>query len=134
MNKDLSIIVTGSKGQLGYDCVRILKQRGYNHVFGIDINDVDLTDESAVNKFFDSHKPDVVMHNAAWTAVDKAEQFPEEVRKANVLASSYIANACKKYHAKMFLISTDKELNSMKLMIQKVDYQFTERVNQTLKT
>lgn len=107
MNKELSIIVTGSKGQLGYDCVRILKERGYNHVLGIDINDVDLTDEDAVNKFFDAHKPDVVMHNAAWTAVDKAEQFPEEVRKANVLASSYVAKACKKHNAKMIFVSTD---------------------------
>ena len=56
MNKELSIIVTGSKGQLGYDCVKILKERGYNHVFGIDINDVDLTDEEAVNQFFDNAK------------------------------------------------------------------------------
>ena len=121
MNKDLSIIVTGSKGQLGYDCVRILKQRGYNHVFGIDINDVDLTDEEAVNKFFDAHKPDVVMHNAAWTAVDKAEQFPEEVYKVNVLASSYIAKACKKNHAKMFLISTDYVFNGQGTNFHEVD-------------
>ena len=121
MNKELSIIVTGSKGQLGYDCVRILKERGYNHVLGIDINDVDLTDEEAVNKFFDTHKPDVVMHNAAWTAVDKAEQFPEEVHRVNVLATSYIANACKKYNAKMIFVSTDYVFNGQGNQFYEVD-------------
>lgn len=121
MNKELSIIVTGSKGQLGYDCVRVLKERGYNHVLGIDINDVDLTDEEAVNKFFDTHKPDVVMHNAAWTAVDKAEQFPEEVRKINVLATSYIANACEKYNAKMIFVSTDYVFNGQGNQFYEVD-------------
>ena len=107
MNKELNIIVTGSKGQLGYDCVRILKSRGYEHVFGIDIQDVDLTDEEAVNNFLSLHHPDVIMHNAAWTAVDKAEQYPDEVYKVNVLASTYLAKGAKKYGAKMFLISTD---------------------------
>ena len=121
MNKELSIIVTGSKGQLGYDCVRVLKGRGYNHVLGIDIDDVDLTDEEAVNKFFAAHKPDVVMHNAAWTAVDKAEQFPEEVRKVNVLATSYIARACKKYHAKMLFVSTDYVFNGQGNQFYEVD-------------
>ena len=121
MNKELSIIVTGSKGQLGYDCVKILKERGYNHVFDIDINDVDLTDEEAVNQFFDTHKPDVVMHNAAWTAVDKAEQFPEEVRKVNVLATSYIAKVCKKYNAKLFFISTDYVFNGQGNKFYEVD-------------
>ena len=121
MNKELSIIVTGSKGQLGYDCVRVLKERGYNHVLGIDIDDVDLTDEEAVNKFFAIHKPDVVMHNAAWTAVDKAEQFPEEVRKVNVLATSYIAKACKKYRAKMFFVSTDYVFNGQGNKFYEVD-------------
>ena len=121
MNKELSIIVTGSKGQLGYDCVRVLKERGYNHVLGIDIDDVDLTDEEAVNKFFAAHKPDVVMHNAAWTAVDKAEQFPEEVRKVNVLATSYIARACKKYHAKMLFVSTDYVFNGQGNQFYEVD-------------
>ena len=121
MNKELSIIVTGSKGQLGYDCVRVLKERGYNRVLGIDIDDVDLTDEEAVNKFFAIHKPDVVMHNAAWTAVDKAEQFPEEVRKVNVLATSYIAKACKKYRAKMFFVSTDYVFNGQGNKFYEVD-------------
>lgn len=121
MNKDLRIIVTGCKGQLGYDCVRELNRRGYNHVFGIDIDDVDLTNKEAVDKYFDEHHPDVVMHNAAWTAVDKAEQFPDEVYKVNVLASSYIAEACKRNHAKMFFISTDYVFDGTGTSFHEVD-------------
>lgn len=107
MSKDMRILVTGVKGQLGYDCVRELKERGYTNVKGIDIEDLDITDESAVHKFITEYNPDVVMHNAAWTAVDKAEQMPEKVYQVNALGPKYIAEACKKVNAKMVYISTD---------------------------
>lgn len=107
MSKDLRILVTGVKGQLGYDCVRELKERGYINVKGIDIEDLDITDESAVHKFITEYNPDVVMHNAAWTAVDKAEQMPEKVYQVNALGPKYIAEACKEVNAKMVYISTD---------------------------
>ena len=107
MSKDLRILVTGVNGQLGYDCVRELKERGYTNVKGIDIEDLDITDESAVHKYITEYNPDVVMHNAAWTAVDKAEQMPEKVYQVNALGSKYIAEACKKINAKMVYISTD---------------------------
>ena len=107
MNKDLKILVTGVKGQLGFDCVRILKERGYQNVLGIDIEDLDITDEVAVDKYISHYHPDVIMHNAAWTAVDKAEQMPELVYKVNALGPKYIANAAKKVGAKLFYISTD---------------------------
>ena len=64
MNKDLRIIVTGVKGQLGYDCVRELKERGYKNVLGVDIDELDITDEVAVHKLVNEYKPDVFMHNA----------------------------------------------------------------------
>ena len=67
MNKDLKILVTGVKGQLGYDCVRILKDKGYQNVLGIDKEELDITDEKAVWAFILDYKPDVIMHNAAWT-------------------------------------------------------------------
>ena len=73
MNKDMKILVTGVKGQLGYDCVRELRKRGYTNVLGIDKETLDITDEEKVLSFIKEYKPDVVMHNAAWTAVDKAE-------------------------------------------------------------
>ena len=107
MNKDLKILVTGVKGQLGFDCVRILKERGYCRVLGIDKDELDITDEEAVNRFVLEYKPDVIMHNAAWTAVDKAEEMPELVYKVNALGPKYIANAANKVGAKMFYISTD---------------------------
>lgn len=107
MNKDLKILVTGVKGQLGFDCVRILKERGYRKVLGIDKDELDITDEEAVNRFVLETKPDVIMHNAAWTAVDKAEEMPDLVYKVNALGPKYIANAANKVGAKMFYISTD---------------------------
>lgn len=107
MNKDLKILVTGVKGQLGFDCVRILKERGYRNVLGIDKDELDITDEEAVNRFVLEYKPDVIMHNAAWTAVDKAEEMPDLVYKVNALGPKYIAAAANKVGAKMFYISTD---------------------------
>jgi dTDP-4-dehydrorhamnose reductase len=99
--------VTGVKGQLGFDCVRELTERGYKKVLGIDKDELDITDEKAVDKFITDYQPDVVMHNAAWTAVDKAEQMPDAVYKVNALGPKYIAEACKKVGAVMFYISTD---------------------------
>ena len=107
MSIDSRILVTGVKGQLGYDCVRELGERGYTNVRGIDIDDLDLTKEEDVKKYICEYKPDVVMHNAAWTAVDKAEEMPEKVYEVNALAPKYIAEACKMVGAKMIQISTD---------------------------
>ena len=107
ITKESKILVTGVKGQLGYDCVRELKERGYQYVLGIDKEELDITDEKSVQDYILSYKPDVVMHNAAWTAVDKAEQMPDAVYAVNALGPKYIAEACKKISATMFYISTD---------------------------
>ena len=111
MDKNVRIIVTGVKGQLGYDCLRRLSEDGFTNVLGIDIDDLDITDETAVNELILKEKPKVVIHNAAWTAVDKAEQFEEQVYKVNALGPKYIAEACKKVDAKMVYISTDYVFN-----------------------
>lgn len=107
ITKDSRILVTGYKGQLGYDSVRELKERGYQNVLGIDKDELDITDEGKVHDFILGYKPDVVMHNAAWTAVDKAEEMPDAVYKVNALGPKYIAEACKEAGALMFYISTD---------------------------
>ena len=107
ISKDSRILVTGVKGQLGYDCLRELHERGYHNVRGIDIEDLDITNEKAVHDFIKEYRPDVVMHNAAWTAVDKAEEMPEAVYKVNSLGPKYIAEACKEVDATMIYISTD---------------------------
>ncbi len=111
MDKNAKIIVTGVKGQLGYDCLRRLNEEGFTNVLGIDIEDLDITDEKAVNELILKEKPVVFIHNAAWTAVDKAEQNEELVYKVNALGPKYIAEACQKVDAKMIYISTDYVFN-----------------------
>lgn len=111
MNLNLKILVTGVKGQLGYDCVRELTKRGYKNVLGIDKDELDITDKDKVIEFIKDYKPDIVMHNAAWTAVDKAEQFKDLVYKVNSDGPKYIALACKEVGAKMIYISTDYVFN-----------------------
>lgn len=113
LNKCAKILVTGAKGQLGYDCVRELKERGYQNVSGIDIDELDLTNEIRVMDYITRFEPEVVMHNAAWTAVDKAEEMPERVYEVNALAPKYIARACKIVGAKMVYISTDYVFNGL---------------------
>ena len=107
MNKNSKILVTGVKGQLGFDVIRELKEKGYCNILGIDKDELDITDEEAVNNFILNYKPEFVFHNAAWTAVDKAEEMREAVYKVNALGPKYIAEACKKVNAKMMYISTD---------------------------
>ena len=107
ITKESKILVTGVKGQLGFDCVRELKERGYKNVLGIDREELDITDQEAVHKFITDYRPEVVMHNAAWTAVDKAEECPDVVYAVNALGPKYIAEACKEVGAKMIQVSTD---------------------------
>ena len=111
MNKYLRILVTGVKGQLGYECVRELKERGYVSILGIDIEDLDITNQEAVDKFIDNYRPDVVIHPAGWTAVDKAEEFPEKVYKVNAEGTKFLALAAKRNDAKFVFISTDYVFN-----------------------
>lgn len=103
----MRILVTGVKGQLGFDCLRELSSRGYEDVLGIDIEQLDITDEKAVAAFIASYRPDVIMHNAAWTAVDKAEQFADKVYAVNALGPKYLAHEAAKIGAKIVYISTD---------------------------
>ncbi len=103
----MKILVTGVKGQLGYDCIKELTKRGYTDILGIDIEDLDITDKTKVLEYIKSYKPDVVMHNAAYTAVDKAELNYDDCYKVNTLGTKYIAEACKEIGAKMVYISTD---------------------------
>lgn len=103
----MRILVTGVAGQLGYDICRELNERGYTDVLGIDRNELDITNEKAVNSFIKNYNPDVIMHNAAWTAVDKAEEMEEACYAVNVLGTKYIAEAAQEIGAKMVYISTD---------------------------
>lgn len=102
----MTVLVTGSKGQLGYDVVNELEKRGHNAV-GVDIEELDITDFAAVEDLFEKVKPEGVIHCAAWTAVDLAEDNAEKCMAINAGGTKNIALACKKYACKMVYTGTD---------------------------
>ena len=102
----MKVLVTGVNGQLGYDVVKHLNELGIEN-WGIDINDCDLTDETQTLEIITAYQPDVVVHCAAYTAVEKAEQYPEDCRRVNVDGTFNVARACRQLDAKMVYISTD---------------------------
>jgi len=102
----MKILVTGVKGQLGYDVVRELEKRGIEAV-GVDIDEMDITDAVSVDKVIKEANPDAVIHCAAYTAVDAAEENEELCRKVNVDGPRNIAKVCKELDIKMIQISTD---------------------------
>ena len=102
----MRVLVTGVKGQLGYDVVNELTKRGIEAV-GVDIQEMDITDAASVEKVIGEAAPDAVVHCAAYTAVDAAEDNVEICRKVNADGTQNIANVCKKLDCKMVYISTD---------------------------
>ena len=104
----MKVLVTGVKGQLGYDVVNELEKRGHAAI-GVDIAEMDITDRGAVNRVLDSVMPDAVIHCAAWTAVDAAEDKENipKVHAVNADGTRNIAEACKRLSCKMMYISTD---------------------------
>ena len=102
----MKVLVTGVKGQLGFDVVKELEKRGHEAV-GVDVEDMDITDGQQVNTVLQSVKPETVVHCAAWTAVDAAEDNIEKVRLVNAVGTENIAKECKKLDCKMMYISTD---------------------------
>ncbi len=122
----MKVFVTGVGGQLGHDVMNELAKRAYTGV-GSDIAAVysgtqdgtavctmpyvqlDITDEAAVEKVLLAEKPDCVVHCAAWTAVDAAEDEENQakVHAINARGTQYIAKACKELNCKMIYISTD---------------------------
>ncbi|MBO5657266.1 MAG: dTDP-4-dehydrorhamnose reductase [Agathobacter sp.] len=122
----MKVLVTGVAGQLGHDVMNELAKRGYEGI-GTDLAPVyagaedntpvtqmpyvslDITNEEAVSKVICDLRPDVVVHCAAWTAVDLAEDEDKQakVRDINANGTAYIAKSCKEVDAKMVYISTD---------------------------
>ena len=106
----MKALVTGVKGQLGFDVMKVLEARGYEGV-GVDVEDMDITDEAAVKRVIGEVAPDVIVHCAAYTAVDAAEDNVELCRKINVDGTLNIAKQAKEIDAKMIYISTDYVFN-----------------------
>ena len=104
----MKIVVTGATGQLGSDVVRELNCRGHE-VFGFGSKDMDITDLHSVTETLETVLPDAVIHCAAWTAVDAAEdeENREKVFAVNARGTENIAEVCRMLDCKMLYISTD---------------------------
>ena len=102
----MRVLVTGVKGQLGYDVVNECKKQGIDPV-GVDIEEMDITDEAAVRKVITESNVEAVIHCAAYTAVDAAEDNVDLCRKVNAGGTENIAKVCKELDLKMMYISTD---------------------------
>lgn len=116
----MKVLVTGVGGQLGYDVMNELAQRGHQ-CLGSDIlqtdkinlpyeyKQLDITDKNVVELLLTEVQPDAVIHCAAWTAVDAAEDVANQTKvfAINADGTRYIAEACEKINCKMMYISTD---------------------------
>lgn len=124
----MKVFVTGVRGQLGYDVIKELEKRGHEYL-GVDIAELDITDEAAVDRMITEYGPDAVVHCAAWTAVDAAEDAVDKCRLVNATGTSYIAKACAKNQAKMVYISTDYVFDGQGTRPWEPDDQVTEPLN-----
>ncbi|MEE1197474.1 MAG: dTDP-4-dehydrorhamnose reductase [Lachnospiraceae bacterium] len=102
----MRVLVTGVKGQLGHDVMNELAKRGYEGV-GVDIEEMDITDAAAVDRVIKESGADKVVHCAAWTAVDAAEDNVDLCRKINAGGTENIAKVCKELDIPMIYFSTD---------------------------
>ena len=102
----MKVLVTGVNGQLGFDVVRELEERNIE-CKGVDVGDFDITNKDDTICFIKNYSPDAVIHCAAYTAVDMAEDDAENCHKVNCVGSRNIALACRDIDAKMIYISTD---------------------------
>jgi dTDP-4-dehydrorhamnose reductase len=102
----MKVLITGANGQLGYDVIKLLDSEGIEFL-GTGRESLDITNEEQVSRVICDYNPDVVIHCAAYTAVDKAEDDKELCYSVNVLGTKYVVEACKKTNAKMVYISTD---------------------------
>lgn len=102
----MRVLVTGAKGQLGTDLMAELAKRGLTGV-GVDVEEMDITDAEVCRKVILESKVDAVIHCAAYTAVDAAEDNVELCRRINGEGTRNVALACKEAGVKMMYISTD---------------------------
>jgi dTDP-4-dehydrorhamnose reductase len=111
----MRVLVTGANGQLGQDLVdayevgisRDTTAVPTADVAGLGHADLDVADEPAVWAAIRDHEPDLVVHAAAWTAVDACEEDPEKAHRVNALGSWWVARACEAAGAAMVMVSTD---------------------------
>lgn len=114
-------LITGFKGQLGYDIARELDERGEHEYLAIDKDEMDITNREEVMEVVKNYNPDVIFHCAAWTAVDKAEEMEDIVRKVNVEGTKNLVDASIEVGAKIVYMSTDYVFDGEKDGLYKED-------------
>ncbi len=107
MEKSISILVTGSKGQLGSELKQIHQSFPEYHFIFTDVEELDLSNKELVFKYLETTQPEIILNCAAYTAVDVAESDAEKALILNGLAPSYLAEYAKKNNAFFIHISTD---------------------------
>ena len=103
----MNILITGAKGQLGNELRKISDNRQRYCYFFTDVDELDITDEAAIDVFMSRHGINTVINCAAYTAVDKAESDEPAAMLINGAAVAFLANACNKMNAALIHISTD---------------------------
>lgn len=106
----MKVLVTGIAGQLGYDVMKRLVDMNIE-AKGVDYQDFDLTDAEAVMDAVRSYAPDAIIHCAAYTAVDRAEQEPEKCAAVNGMGTLNLVRAALAVDAKLLYVSTDYVFN-----------------------
>lgn len=109
----MRVLVTGINGQLGHDVVKELIKRGHQPI-GVDKKEMDLTIPSQIREYIEKYKLEAIIHCAAYTAVDAAEDNEELCRQVNSYAVREIAKCAKKLDIPMIYISTDYVFDGMK--------------------
>jgi len=104
--KNMRVFVTGASGQLGHDVCQVLAEREIDYC-GVSSKELNITNPQAVTDMLFAYRPDVVIHCAAYTKVDQAEDEPERCWEVNVDGTRYLAQICREIGAKMLYISTD---------------------------
>lgn len=102
----MNVLVTGAAGQLGMDVVSIFREAGHS-VIACDRNTLDITDQASCLRIINEYKPEVVIHCAAYTAVDKAEHDVDEAYRINAAGTRNMVVASERFKAKFCYISTD---------------------------
>lgn len=108
----MKVLVTGVKGQLGYDIVKECEKRNISAI-GVDIEEMDITNPTQVEEVIKEAQVDAVIHCAAWTAVDKAEEQVDLCRKVNKDGTANIAKVCEELDIPMMYFSTDYVFNGL---------------------
>ncbi len=102
----MKVLVTGVKGQLGFDVVNECKKRNIDAI-GVDIEEMDITNSMQVSAVIKNANVDAVIHCAAWTAVDKAEDEEEACRKVNKNGTENVVAVCRELDIPIMYFSTD---------------------------